>query len=85
MSFDIFTQSSDEPLRGFIDQTKVKVIADKLCSKRKELEERIKSCTETERDILLLELLEKQNDMRTFGVSEIDYQAYLARTVTTTN
>lgn len=87
MSIDIFAQSSssDEQLRAFVDQSKVKEITEKLCIKRKEIEDKLKSCTKDEKDGLLLELLEKQTDLRAFGVSEIDYQAHLARSKITTN
>ncbi|MBP6948524.1 MAG: hypothetical protein KBC41_04185 [Candidatus Pacebacteria bacterium] len=87
MSFDIFTQSNsnEDPLRAFVDPVKVKEITEKLCSKRKETEDALKNCSDSEKDSLALKLLEQQNDMRTFGVTEIDYQVYLAKNQPSTN
>jgi hypothetical protein len=81
MDLHIFTQqeSSNVPTNSFPDGTKVKEIAGKLCAKRKALEEAIKTTDESKRDELALELLELQKDMAIFGVSEIDYQVYLAQ------
>lgn len=52
-------------------------IKNKLCEKRNSLEKLLTTCTEIERDEPALELMRLKESMRTFGVTEIDYQIYL--------
>lgn len=78
MNFDFLKQQETEtPL--FTDAKKVEEIKEKLCKKRFSLELEIESAEpllRKEKDISLLEL---KKDMHAFGVSEIDYQIFLAK------
>ena len=81
MDSNIFTpsKSQNDITDTFSDTSKITIITEKLCGKRKALEETIKNASDSNRDTLALELFDLQNSMRTFGISEIDYQAYIAR------
>lgn len=78
MDFNIFTtsNSSKNLADTFSNTSKVNMITEKLCKKRRTLEGLIKNSNDANRDTLALELLEIQNDMRTFTISESDYQIY---------
>lgn len=80
MDLNLFMQPEPTslPLDSFLDTNKIKEILEKLYEKRKVLEENIKICDETTREIYSLELLEIEKDMKTLGVSEIDYEIYIA-------
>ena len=69
--------------QGF-DPVKYEAIKTKLCTKRKLLEETLKQATlsNTERADHLSSLSLLTGSMATFGISEIDYQAFLATTKT---
>jgi hypothetical protein len=62
------------------DPEKYSIIASKLCDKRKALEEELKNqnLEQSLREERAISLLQLKESMRTFGVSEIDYQTYLA-------
>ncbi len=62
------------------DPARYDAIAAKLCDKRKLLEEKSHSneVSQQEKEDLALLLIQIKQDMATFGISEIDYQAYLA-------
>lgn len=81
MDLNIFNKSntSKNVAGTFSDTSKVQEITEKLCAKRKLLEEKIKSSQDVEKDTYALELLDLENSMRTFGISEIDYHIYLAK------
>ena len=62
------------------DPAKYDAIAAKLCDKRKLIEDTShqNSLPQEERENLALSLIQIKQDMTIFGISEIDYQAYLA-------
>jgi hypothetical protein len=63
-----------------IDAVKYDAVAAKLCEKRKVLESRLKE-TEIERSVrddLAIDYMQLKESMRVFGITEVDYQAYLA-------
>lgn len=63
-----------------VDGAKYDAVAAKLCEKRKSLEEIVKSpdLSPLAREEAAIELVRFRESMRTFGITEIDYQAYLA-------
>jgi len=81
MDLNIFNKSnSSNTIAGsFSDTSKIQEIVEKLCAKRKALEEKIKNSDDATSDSLTLELLELGSAMKTFGVSETDYQIYLLK------
>lgn len=62
------------------DTEKYDAIAAKLCEKRLVLEEKLRdqTITDSARDEYATDLLQLKESMRTFGVNEVDYHAYLA-------
>jgi len=62
------------------DAVKYDAVAAKLCEKRKSIEEVLKdpALDQVLRDEKAMDLLQLRDSMRTFGITEIDYQAYLA-------
>lgn len=62
------------------DIEKYDAIAAKLCEKRLVLEEKLRdqTITDSARDEYATDLLQLKESMRTFGVNEVDYHAYLA-------
>lgn len=63
-----------------IDSAKYDAVAAKLCEKRKTLEENLKG-TELSlevREESAIDLMRLKESMKVFGITEIDYQAYLA-------
>lgn len=65
----------------FTRDNKWEEIKNKLCLKRKSLEEQAhdQTKTATEREDFALELMRLKESMTTFGITEIDYQVYLAQ------
>lgn len=62
-----------------IDSAKYDEVAGKLCEKRRAIEMEFKTeLTEEVREEKALDLLQLKVSMATFGITEIDYQAYLA-------
>lgn len=62
------------------DSAKYDAVAAKLCEKRKIMETTLKEgeLPKEQREELALELMRLRESMKTFGITEIDYQAYLA-------
>ena len=77
----IDTKPTNSLISGEIDPEKYQKIATKLSEKRKMLEVKIKNLdlTAEEKEEAALDLYQSKQDMATFGISEIDYQAYLAQ------
>lgn len=73
-------QESNPVIQKDIDAAKYDAVAAKLCEKRTVLEASLKdtSLTDEIRDEKALDLLRLKESMKTFGITEIDYQAYLA-------
>jgi hypothetical protein len=80
MDLSFFTQSKspNTPLDSFSDADKVKEIQEKICKRRKELEDIVAHASSDSFQEEKLSLLELKKSMGAFGVSEITYQAYLA-------
>lgn len=71
MDMNLFSQNTPSPIISTnTNDDKFQKIVTVLCEKRKKLEE----STLDEDKVALLELVE---EMKTFGISEIDYQKYL--------
>lgn len=62
------------------DAAKYDAVAAKLCEKRMAMEVTLKGTDlkEESREEYALELMRLKESMKTFGITEIDYQAYLA-------
>ena len=71
---------STSPIEKDTDPAKYDAIAAKLCDKRKLLEEKAHSnaLSQIEREDVAIDLIQIKKEMGIFGISEIDYQAYLA-------
>lgn len=82
MDFDIFqkNQASNSLIEKDNDPAKYDEIASKLCDKRKTLEKNLenKELEQSVREDTAFDLFQIKKDMTIFGISEIDYQAYLA-------
>ena len=78
---DFFPQ--EKPINSLIqkdtDPSKYDAIAAKLCDKRIGIEASLKNTNDKEREALAISLIEMKGTMRTFGITEIDYQAYVAQ------
>jgi hypothetical protein len=63
-----------------IDADKYNAVAAKLCEKRKTLEDSLKGTeiTPEVREENAIDLMRLKESMKVFGITEIDYQAYLA-------
>ncbi len=63
-----------------IDTAKYDVVASKLCEKRKKLEDHLAEATlpDEDRAETLIEVARLRDSMKAFGITEIDYQAFLA-------
>lgn len=61
------------------DPGKYDAIAAKLCDKRIAIETEIAASVGTEHEELAIRLVDTKDAMRTFGITEIDYQAYLSQ------
>jgi len=77
------TPKKQEPtpvIQKDIDAAKYDAVAAKLCEKRKAFEDHLKiqELTQEDREETGIELVRLKESMRTFGITEIDYQAYLA-------
>lgn len=81
MDLNIFNKlnTTNDITGTFSDTSKVNVIVEKLCEKRRIIEEKIKTCDDSLLREFVTELLEIKKDMTTFGISEIDYQVYLLK------
>lgn len=78
LSFFAKLKSSNTPIDSFSDADKVKEIQEKLCNRRKELEDIVAQAPPDSFQEEKLSLLELKKSMGAFGISEITYQAYLA-------
>jgi hypothetical protein len=78
---------STSPIQKDTDPAKYDAIAMKLCDKRKLLEEKTHNSTlaQAEREDSAINLIQIKKDMEIFGISEVDYQAYLAHKEKQTN
>ncbi len=82
---DFATSSNGESLHTFIqkegDSEKYDLIFKKLCGKRNLLEDTLRTTdlSTEEREAKALDLVQIKEDMLVFGISEIDYQGYLAK------
>ena len=77
MSFSLFKEQNNSPTTSFSNEAKNKEIKEKLCNKRMLLELEIENPSLENRPEKLSDLLHLKNAMKTFGISEIDYQIYL--------
>jgi hypothetical protein len=73
------TSSGSPVIQKDIDPAKFDAIAAKLCDRRSDIEQKIRTTEGFEREELAIRLLELKKDMSLFGISEIDYQAYIAQ------
>ena len=73
------TSSGSPVIQKDVDPGKYDAIAAKLCDNRRDVEEKISSTEGTEREELAIRLLELKKGMSIFGITEIDYQAYVAQ------
>jgi hypothetical protein len=79
MDFNLFSsQKNKEASAIFDDAGKVQEIKEKLCKKRADLEAEVVNIPPSSLTEYTLSLIELKKDMVSFGVSEIDYQIYLA-------
>lgn len=73
----------EKPVNSLIqkenDPIKYDAVASKLCDKRIIIEEQLTTRANTEREAFTIRLIEIKDAMKTFGVTEIDYQAYVAQ------
>jgi hypothetical protein len=63
-----------------VDAAKYDAVASKLCEKRKKLEDHLKESTLSDEDRAetLVEVARLRDSMKVFGITEVDYQAYIA-------
>ena len=82
LDFSLFSSHarSGSMIEKDLDATKYDEIAEKLCSKRRSLEEELakENLSQQQREETMRDLEESINTLRVFGISEVDYQAYLA-------
>ncbi len=83
MDINDFLPKKPEPnpvIAKDIDSAKYDAVAAKLCEKRKTLEESLTSAEMSPevREESAIDLMRLKESMKTFGITEIDYQAYLA-------
>ncbi len=80
MDINIFPQQQNtaDIISKETDGDKFQKIFTILCDKRKKLEESITTPDQTHLEADKLTLRELIEEMKTFGISEIDYQKYLA-------
>lgn len=69
--------SGATPISAETDAEKFQKIAHILCEKRRLLEEAIENKTSLQFEVDTQTLKELAEEMRTFGISEIDYQKHL--------
>lgn len=88
MDLDIFNDNTLHDPTAIIkrdgDAEKYNAIAAKLCEKRRDIETKLQNSELTGplREEYALSLIEIKKDLVLFGISEIEYQAYLAKTPT---
>lgn len=75
-------QSSPSIIEAGIDPEKHAKILATLCEKRKTFEQTIAIKEPNDNGETVIALMQLKNDMALFGISEIDYQAYLAKDTT---
>jgi hypothetical protein len=73
------SSNTNDPITFLKGGGKYEDIKNKLCEKRKNLEQQITLTSGNERDEYALDLMRLRESMRTFGVNEIDYQAYMEK------
>lgn len=83
MDINDFIPKKPEPIpviQKGTDAAKYDAVAAKLCEKRMLIEVALKGTdlTDESREENALELMRLKESMRTFGITEIDYQAFLA-------
>lgn len=78
-------QSSPSIIEEAIDPQKHAKILATLCEKRKLFEQTIADKESNDGGETVIALMQLKNDMALFGISEIDYQAYLAKDITPVN
>lgn len=83
MDINDFIPKKPEPIpviQKDVDSEKYDAVAAKLCEKRRAIETNLKNpaLTANLREESALDLVMLRESMRTFGITEIDYQAYLA-------
>jgi hypothetical protein len=73
-------QSEKSFIQKDVDPKKYDEIAGKLCDKRRVIEKILenKDIDQTTREDNALELIQIKKDLTLFGITEIDYQAYIA-------
>ena len=74
-------QSSQPLIQKDADPEKYNLVVAKLCDKRKALESSLNDQTldHVTREEMALNLIQLKESMAVFGISEIDYQAYLLK------
>lgn len=83
MDINDFIPKKSDPntvIQKDIDSDKYNAVAAKLCEKRKTLEANLRG-TEISQEIreeTAVDLMRLKESMKVFGITEIDYQAYLA-------
>jgi hypothetical protein len=70
---------NSDPVPFLKNGERYREIADKLCEKRKALEWNLINREPQAKEEYALELMRLKESMRTFGITEIDYQAYLEK------
>jgi hypothetical protein len=73
------SNTTNDPVSFLKGGGKYEGIKNKLCEKRKTLEFQVTTTDGDVRDEIALDLMRLKESMRTFGVTEIDYQAYLSQ------
>lgn len=79
--FSLEEKPSTPVIQRDIDSEKHNQIVQKLCDKRKVLEQSLKdeSLSASDRENSALHLIDLKSSMTVFGISEIAYQAYLQK------
>ena len=83
MDINDFIPKKPEPnpvIQKDIDATKYDAVAAKLCEKRKTLEFSLRGTeiSQEGREESAIDLIRLKESMKVFGITEIDYQAYLS-------
>jgi hypothetical protein len=83
MDINDFIPKKQDPnpvIQKEVDSTKYDAVAAKLCEKRKTLESSLKGVelSKEVREESAIDLMNLKESMKTFGITEIDYQAYLS-------
>lgn len=74
------TPLPNQVIQKDVDKEKYDAVASKLCEKRYALEIRLQGndLSQVDRENYAIDLLMLKESMRTFGINEIDYHAFIA-------